>query len=382
MTTKAIRLLLFRKRKNSYLDKNSPIDSLGLFLFPNRCLMKRLFNKIHRNSFFLLFIVLFAYVQSIDSRIRQKSELNAYTFTPDAAFGTLIAVCILFIVLNLFIRRRQKSAIFSTKGLLKVFSLSLVSYILIMQAFNLVIAFIFDNIERNFKQEIFIHTTFTYLIDGFIYGSFFLAYDYYKKNKRNHQELIRFNKALSESRINQLKIQLNPHFLFNNLNVLDELINEDKYKASDFLNEFAEIYRFVLKASDSNIIPISEELIFAKQYFKLMQHKYGNAYQLKIESLHNNGFIVPLTLQLLIENAIQHNLGTELNPVCIDILSDKQIHISNNLIPKRNPKPASGRALNNLKEQYKLLADIPMEVKKSDNTFCVIIPIIHPSESK
>ncbi|OBX19705.1 hypothetical protein A9996_18795 [Gelidibacter algens] len=306
--------------------------------------MKKVLDRINRNRYFLLFIVLFAYAQSIDSRIRERTELNAYTFTPDAAIGTLISVCILFIVLIFFTRRWQKSDIFSTTELLKIFSSSLISYLLIMQTISLAIAFIFDNIERNFNREIVTLTTFSYLLDGFIYGSFFLAYNYYNKNKRNQEQLVKYNKALSESRINQLKTQLNPHFLFNNLNVLDQLIEEDKYKASDFLNEFADIYRFVLQTSDKKTIPISEELTFATQYFNLIRHKYGNSYQLIIENENCNGAIVPLSLQLLIENAVQHNLGTEKNPVCIKILTNNNnISISNNLIPKRNTKPASGR---------------------------------------
>ncbi len=329
---------------------------------------------------FLLFIVLFAYVQSIDARIRERTELNAYTFTPDAAIGTLIAVCILFLVLTFFIRRWQQSTIFSTKELFKIFSSSLVSYLVLMQTLSLAIAIISGNVARNFKPESVILSSFTFLLDGFIYGSFFLAYNYYNQNKRNQEQLATYNKALSESRINQLKTQLNPHFLFNNLNVLDQLIEEDKHIASEFLNEFADLYRFVLQTTDKKLIPISEELAFADRYFKLIKHKYGSAYQLKIESLNNNGFIVPLTLQLLIENAVQHNLGNENNPVFIKILTDKNLSITNNLITKRKLKSSSGRALNNLKEQYKLLVDIPIEIKKSDNTFSVIIPIIYTSE--
>jgi len=342
--------------------------------------MRKLLNKINRNRYFLLFIVLFSYAQSIDSRIRERTELNFYTFTPDAAVGTLIAVCILFLVLNYFIKRWQKLDVFSTTELVKIFASSLVSYILIMHALELSISFIFGNVERNYNWEIIALSTFTFLLDGFIYGSFFLAYNYYNKNKRNLVQLATYNKALLESRINQLKAQLNPHFLFNNLNILDQLIDEDKFKASNFLNEFADIYRFVLQTSDKKIIPISEELTFVKQYFNLIQHKYGNAYQLIIERQINDGFIVPLTLQLLIENAVQHNLGSENNPVYIKILVDKNLTISNNLIPKRNTKSESGRALNNLKEQYKLLADIPIEIQKSSNIFSVIIPIIYTTE--
>lgn len=344
--------------------------------------MKSFVSSIQNNKYFLFFILLFAYAQSIHSRIKERTELNFYTFTPDAALATLIAVCVLFLVLTFFIRRWQQPGVFSITELLKIFGLSLVAYLLIMQTTEWAIAIIFGNVARNFNRETLAITTFDYLLNGFIYGSFFLAYDYYNKNNRNQQQLIKYNKALSESSINQLKAQLNPHFLFNNLNVLDQLIDEDKYKASDFLNEFADLYRYVLQASDKKIIPINEELIFAKQYLKLVQYKYGNAYQLKIDSRETNGFIVPLTLQLLIENAVQHNMGTEENPVCIQILIDNNISILNNLVSKRNIKPASGRALNNLKEQYKLLANIPIEVKKSPNTFSVTIPIIYTSASK
>ncbi|MCG7860633.1 histidine kinase, partial [Flavihumibacter sediminis] len=94
----------------------------------------------------------------------------------------------------------------------------------------------------------------TYLLDGFIYGSFFLAYTYYKKNKKQSAQLADYNKALYDSRMTQLKAQLNPHFLFNNLNVLDQLIYEDKERASEFLNEFADIYRYVLQADNQKIV--------------------------------------------------------------------------------------------------------------------------------
>ena len=204
-----------------------------------------------------------------------------------------------------------------------------------------------------------------------------LFYNYLKNKK--HQELVAtYNHALSESRINQLKTQLNPHFLFNNLNVLDQLIEEDKNKASEFLNEFANIYRYVLQATDKNLVPIHEELAFAMQYFKLIQHKYGKAYQLKIESI-GSGYIVPLTLQLLIENAIQHNFGSTDNPICIKIeATDTIISISNNSILKRSSKTTSGRALQNIKEQYKLLTKNPIVIQKSDNDFSINIPIIRP----
>ncbi|KAB1157791.1 sensor histidine kinase [Flavobacterium luteum] len=339
--------------------------------------MKKTFLKLRQNQYFFLFILLFAYLQSIYSRILIRRELNIYIFTPEAAIAKLIEVGILFFVFYFFIKYWQESKVFSTKKMIKIFSASLIVYLLIIQSISLLISFIFGNIERNFNWNTICLSSLTSLIDGFIYGSFIFAYYNYLKNKK-HQELVAtYNHALSESRINQLKTQLNPHFLFNNLNVLDQLIEEDKHKASEFLNEFANIYRYVLQATDKNLVPIHEELAFAMQYFKLIQHKYGKAYQLKIESI-GSGYIVPLTLQLLIENAIQHNFGSTDNPICIKIEATDTICISNNFIPKRSSKTTSGRALQNIKEQYKLLTHDPIVIQKSDNEFSLIIPIIRP----
>ncbi len=338
--------------------------------------MKKLLNRIYANRYFLLFIILFAYADSISGRIHPWVELNAYIFTPEIIIYRLIEVSILFPLILFFIRRWQKSDIFSSKEMLKIFGSSIVLFILIMQILGLAMALAYGGVERNFGGIRLPLGIIKDVLDGFIYGSFFLAYYYYQKNKKHQVQLATYHQALSDSRINQLKTQLNPHFLFNNLNVLDQLIEEDKHKASEFLNEFADIYRYVLQASDKNLVPISEELVFAEQYFQVMKHKYGNAYQLSIEGGNFNGFISPLTFQLLVENAVQHNLGTEENPVHIKISANENLKVSNNIIPKRNVKQTSGRALTNLKEQYKLLANQPIEVEKSDTTFSVSIPII------
>lgn len=342
--------------------------------------MRNLFRKAYQNRYFLGFILLFAYAQSIQIRIWVRGKIDGYIFTPEAAITTFIAVCLLFCIIDFFIRNWQKHRVFRFTEVIRIFSISLVTYVLLIKTLGFVIALLFNTVERNFNKKTLYISTFSDVMDGMIYGSFFLAYYYYSKYKKHQKELASYHQALSESRINQLRAQLNPHFLFNNLNILDQLIEEDKHKASDFLNEFAEIYRYVLQASDKKVVSIDEELSFAGQYFKLMQHKYGNAYQLSIENRGSKGYILPLTLQLLIENAVQHNLGTDQNPVFIKINIETHFHVSNNLIPKRNTKPASGRALNNLKEQYKLLTDQPIEIKKSNHAFSILIPVIHTNE--
>lgn len=343
--------------------------------------MKKIVSKIYPNRYFLLFILLFAYLQSIYSRIAVRREIDVYIFTPEAALFTLIKVGILFFILLFFLRKWQKSDTFRTQEMLKIFGISLLSFVIIIQFLAFLIALTSGKIEQNFNLPTFLLSLFSDLLTGIIYGSFLLTYYYFKKSKKQQQNLAIYNKALAESKINQLKTQLNPHFLFNNLNVLDQLIEEDKTKASDFLNEFAEIYRYVLQASDKELIDISLEIEFAQQYFNLIQYKYGNKYQLSIQNNETKGFIVPLSLQLLIENAVQHNVGSDENPILIQIVIEKNIRVSNNLLLKSNIKGTSGRALKNLKEQYQLLAEKPLEIHRNENYFSVIIPLIdHPNE--
>ncbi|MCE7053146.1 histidine kinase [Algoriphagus sp. AGSA1] len=339
--------------------------------------MKNSIRKIHQNRYFLLFILLFAYVQSIYTRIVGRQQINAYTFTPEAAFMSLVDAGILFLIILFFIRKWQKRDVSDTKTMVKIFGSSLLVFVALMLLTGFLIALAFGNVVRNFNPQTLTVSLFSDFLNGIIYGSFFLVYYYYQSNKTHQQKLTAYNDALAESKINQLKTQLNPHFLFNNLNVLDQLIEEDKHKASDFLNEFAEIYRYVLQSTDKELISIGEEIDFARQYFKLILHKYGNAYQLHIDGENINGFIVPMTLQLLLENAVQHNLGTKDDPVCIQLKIDENIAVSNNTNLKRISKPPSGRALKNLEEQYGLLSERPIEIHQTENVFSVSIPIIH-----
>jgi LytS/YehU family sensor histidine kinase len=280
--------------------------------------------------------------------------------------------------MRFFIRRWQAATTFLAQEMIQIFAASLFVFLLATHSFGLIISILFQNLERNFNLNTFLHVSFSRLLDGCIYGSFLLAYSYYQKNKKHQQKLSVYHQSMAENRIKQLKTQLNPHFLFNNLNVLDELIQEDKHKASEFLYEFSEIYRYVLQASDKPLTSISEELVFAEQYFALIQYKYGKAYRLSVQIQDLNGYIIPLTLQLLIENAVQHNIGSIDQPVMINIepLSEDRFRVTNNLQPKKHGKATSGRALNNLREQYAIMTHQYIEIQKTDTHFSVIVPAI------
>ncbi|WAC41119.1 sensor histidine kinase [Pedobacter sp. SL55] len=339
--------------------------------------MMKFLKTLQRHRYFLGFIFLFAYAQSIQGRILVRQTVNVYTFTPEGAIGTFIESSVVFLIITYLLKRFQKSSALSLVSVVKIFALSLLWYLFIANAFSAIVALIFNTWHRNFTYEVILNNNIGNVLDVCIYGGFFIAYIFYQRNKEDAERLINYNNALADSKIAQLKAQLNPHFLFNNLNALDQLIEEDKSKASDFLNDFAELYRYVLEVSSKQLVPLKEELNFAKSYFRIMQHKFGNGYELAIIAPTTvDGFIAPLTLQLLIENAIEHNLGTIDKPVKIQIEIEEKLTVTNNLSPKKSKKIGGGRALENLREQYVLLSNQSLSIQQTETTFTVSLPLI------
>ncbi len=336
--------------------------------------MQKILSQINQHRYFLSFILLFAYVQTVQERFSYRKVFDALNFTPEAAIAQFLSACILFLIIRLLIKKWQKSDSFEIRKLTYILITSVLIYYGVMLFLGLITALIFNTFERNFNTTTLIISSFMNALNALIYGSFYLTYFYYRRNKLQQDKLNKYNQALAESKIIQLKNQINPHFLFNNLNVLDQLIEEDKNTASDFLNNFAELYRVVLEVSDKKLIPLKEEIAFAKKYFYLMQQKYGNAYKLVFNIQKEEGFIVPMTLQLLIENAIKHNIGSSQNPVVIEVDCKNKIKISNTLKPKQKIDLKSGKALKNLKTQYMLLSNQKINILKDENTFTVTIP--------
>lgn len=343
--------------------------------------MLKILRNLQLNRYFLFSIFIFAYLQSIQTRISFKSVISPYTFTPEAAVASFVSACIIFLIVDLQLRRFQQhlskpSVALVLKMLINAIVICLGIFILI----SLTVALTFGTLERNFTLPVFARNNLSAALDVCIYGSFYLVYWYYLKNKKDRQQLADYHQALSNGKIAQLKSQLNPHLLFNNLNILDQLIEEDAEKASRFLNDFSELYRYSLQTSEINLISIGEEIKFVIKYFRVIEHKYEGCYFLNFDEKTNDicgSCIPPLTLQLLIENAVDHNLGTINKPVYIHFnVAEGYLKITNNRVKKENIKTTGGRSLRNLQEQYSLLTNARMQVFASETEFCVKLPII------
>ena len=183
----------------------------------------------------------------------------------------------------------------------------------------------------------------------------------------------------ANAQFESLKNQLDPHFLFNSLNVLDSLIEENPVQAQRFTNSMSKIYRYVLEQKDKELVSVEEEIDFAKTYCELLKTRFEDAvtFDFNISEEDKKGFVVPLSLQLLLENSIKHNFATSSKPLNIKIFTEKgNLIIENNLQTRELPNTSTGVGLANIVSRYNLLTERNVFVEKSEAFFRVKLPIL------
>lgn len=178
------------------------------------------------------------------------------------------------------------------------------------------------------------------------------------------------------SQYNSLKNQVNPHFLFNSLNVLSSLVYENQDKAVEFIRKLSHVYRYVLDSKDEEVVSIHDEMEFVKNFAFLQKIRFGENLQMKIGETTSNTFVPPLAIQVLVENAIKHNVVSEKDPlhITIDFVEDSCI-VKNNLKEKK-AKDSTGIGLKNLIARYEYLTDREVSVERGVDFFSVKLPLL------
>lgn len=195
----------------------------------------------------------------------------------------------------------------------------------------------------------------------------------------------KYKKDSVESKFNNLKNKINPHFLFNTFNALSEVIEEDPPKASKLVNELSDVYRYVLDNQELNWTPLKKELEFVYSYINLFKMRFEDSLQtditIPVEYLEHS--IAPLTLQILIENAIKHNIISRKKPLKIDLsVEDGMLLIKNNLQEKNIINNGSSFGLKNLQVRYQHLSDKEIHISKTEDEFIVKIPLLIETKRK
>ncbi|MFI5154356.1 MAG: sensor histidine kinase [Chitinophagales bacterium] len=209
-----------------------------------------------------------------------------------------------------------------------------------------------------------------------VYETVFLVKESESEMVRNEQ----LEKARAQAELEALKNQIDPHFIFNSLNTLSHLIEENPIKARQYNDSMAEVFRYILHNKSRELILLQEEIEFLKSYFSLLKIRFDSAIQLNLsfpESLEGQFVIPPISLQILIENATKHNEFSEDFPLVINVgLELDQLVITNEIRKRKNRKPHSGIGLQNLNERYKLITNRSIVIRESPNEFSASIPIL------
>ena len=177
-----------------------------------------------------------------------------------------------------------------------------------------------------------------------------------------------------------LKGQVNPHFLFNCFNTLSSLIAEDRDKAEIFLNELSKVYRYLLRNNEDGLTTVQNEIRFIESYYRLLRTRHGEAVQLHIEiDKRYDQYLLPsLSLQLLVENVVKHNVLSKNKPLIIDIFTTagNKLVINNNLQRRTVKAPSNKVGLDNIRSKYALLKQPGFQVMEDKNNFTVVLPLI------
>ena len=228
--------------------------------------------------------------------------------------------------------------------------------------------------EYNFAS-LFVTILMTQIVLYCIVWMIHYALTYSKKLQRE-----RGKANLAEYRYLKLKHQVNPHFLFNSLNILDCLVCEEQTeKASEYIHKLAGIYRYMIKSEDEELVPLRDEMAFVEKYIDLLHIRFPEGFRVdvNIQEKHLNKYVLPCAIQLLIENATKHNAVNTKTPLVIKVeADDTQVWVSNNIVPKYGKIESIGLGQKYLRQQYLDLSGKEISIEQNENEFKVTLPLI------
>lgn len=282
----------------------------------------------------------------------------------------------LFILLDkIFIKERfsKKRIIigFCSSFFLSLFVIFLLRFFIITIIENHSFAFFISNESAS---DYIVSSVFTFVVLLIVH--FVYLYKGYQENKVKEQKIIA---GTANAKFESLKNQIDPHFLFNSLNVLSSLIEENPENAQRFTTSLSKIYRYVLEQKDKELISVEEELAFAKTYMNLLKMRFENSlfYELPTTILNPEAKVVPLSLQLLLENTVKHNVVSEQRPLHIRIFMEGDyLAIQNDYQMKEVLQERKGVGLQNIINRYGIITNRKVLIEQNEQTFTVKIPVL------
>lgn len=228
------------------------------------------------------------------------------------------------------------------------------------------------------QENLLLLLTFGFRINLFL-NSINGIYFYMTRLRRTELEAAQLKKENLEAQFEALRSQINPHFLFNCLNALSTLVYRDADISAKFISQLSNVYRYLLYNQEKKIVTLKEELDFLESYLFLLKIRFGDNIEIRKEITQNSEekHVPPAALQMLIENAIKHNVVSSRNPLRIEILSSGDfVEVVNNLQEKQVKEESTHIGLENIRRRYAFLTEKEVIISKTESTFRVSIPLI------
>lgn len=260
----------------------------------------------------------------------------------------------------------------------RIFIQLLVSGVIILGIRSMVVLFAIEQANLQFSQAFTILAFMLDLSGVFLVNAWLIAIHFLNSWKGAVVEQEQLKKASIRAQYEALKNQVNPHFLFNSFTTLNELIFEDPKDASHYLEQLSLVYRYILKNTDVNQVTVGKELDFLKSYIHLLEIRHGNNLQINIDlsAEMRRTRIPPMTFQILLENAVKHNIITKEKPLQVRIFAeDDMLWISNNFQPRPPREIRKKMGLQNIRDRYALLNEETVEVIEGPEQWVVKLPI-------
>lgn len=217
------------------------------------------------------------------------------------------------------------------------------------------------------------------LIVSVIILTFEISGQFFRNWKESLVQIEHYKTENMRAQLQNLKNQINPHFLFNNMSVLSSLVYQDQDKAVDFINQLSKVYRYLLDNHSNELVSLKEELDFVRAYVFLLQIRFDKNIQFEIDvpKQWNTLFIPPMSLQILIENAIKHNVISEEHPLTIQVeIEDQKIVVKNTIHLRNSLEESSKTGLQNIKDRYHFFTDETPEIIQNGSHFIVKLPLL------
>ena len=209
---------------------------------------------------------------------------------------------------------------------------------------------------------------------------------YYIRLKKSIREEEQTKQIMIQAQLDTLRNQAQPHFLFNSLNTLRDIIDQDtKEGAKDFVDNLSNVYHFILESRNTNLVSLREELKFAKAYMYIQTERFGDNLKIhwSITESKLSFMIIPMSLQLLLENAIKHNIISKAKPLCITVETKEDcLLVSNKIQVKSTQMPSTKIGLENIVKRYTLLSSKLPEITNDGDRFIVSLPLLKLSDQK